>query len=263
MMRNAFIGAARIAVVLAAAVFLAAPVAQAQLYPRAEPEFPEVNWSFDGLFGTFDRAAAQRGFQIYNEVCSNCHSLKQAYYRDLIGIGLNEQQVKDVAASKRVPAIDDNGQPTERPALPSDHFRSPFHNEKAARAANNGGLPPDLSVIVKAREGGPDYVYAILTGFADPPAGFKLMEGLNYNHFFAGHQIAMPQPLRDGTVTYTDGTNNALDQEARDVVTFLTYIANPELEERHRMGVKVVLFLLFLTGLTYTIKRRLWANVDH
>ncbi len=246
---------------LGAALLAAAPVAAVPAFAQDEP--PAQSWSFDGLFGGFDRAAAQRGFQIYNEVCSNCHSLRQAYYRDLIGIGLTVQQVKDLAAGKRVPTTDDNGQPSERPALPSDHFRSPFPNEKAARAANNGGLPPDLSVITKAREGGPDYIYGILTGFVDPPAGFKLMEGLNYNQYFAGHQIAMPQPLRDGTVTYIDGTDTGLAQEAHDVVTFLTYIANPELEERHRMGIKVVLFLLFITGLTYTIKRRLWANVDH
>ena len=173
------------------------------------------------------------------------------------------QQVKDIAASKMVPTLNDAGQPAERPGLPSDHFRAPFPNELAARAANGGGLPPDLSVIVKAREGGPDYVYAILTGFEEPPAGFKLMSGLNYNKYFAGHQIAMPQPLRDGTVTYADGTSNTLSQEAHDVVTFLSYIASPELEERHRMGVKVVLFLLFLTGLSYAVKRKLWAGVHH
>ncbi len=251
-LRSALIGAALLGAVVAAA--------PARAQEEAEPS---VNWSFSGLFGTFDRAAAQRGFQIYNQVCSNCHSLRQAYYRDLIGIGFNAQQVKDIAASKRVPALTEDGQPTERPALPSDHFRDPFPNELAARAANGGGLPPDLSVIVKAREGGPDYVYSILTGFVDAPAGFKLMPGLNYNKYFPGHQIAMPQPLRDATVTYIDGTGNSLDQEARDVVTFLTYIANPELEERHRMGVKVVLFLLFLTGLSYAVKRKLWANVHH
>ena len=249
------------ALIGAAMLIASVPVAPA----RAEegPELPSVHWSFSGVFGTYDRAAAQRGFQIYNEVCSNCHSLKQAYYRDLTGIGLSVQQVKDVAASKRVPSLTEDGQPSERPALPSDHFRSPFPNELAARAANGGGLPPDLSVIVKAREGGPDYVYAILTGFVDAPAGFKLMPGLNYNNYFAGHQIAMPQPLRDGTVTYTDGTNNSLDQEAHDVVTFLSFIANPELEERHRMGIKVVLFLLFLTGLSYAVKRKVWANIHH
>lgn len=257
-LRSVLAGAA-----LLAAALLAAVPASAEVNPLAEPELPSVNWSFSGLFGTYDRAAAQRGFQIYNEVCSNCHSLKEAYYRNLTGIGLTMQQVKDIAASKRVPTTDDNGQPAERPALPSDHFRSPFPNEKAARAANNGGLPPDLSVIVKAREGGPDYVYALLTGYAEPPAGFKLISGLNYNTYFAGHQIAMPQPLRDGTVTYTDGTNPSLDQEVHDVVTFLSYIASPELEERHRMGVKVVLFLLFLTGLAYAVKRKLWADIHH
>ncbi len=257
-LRPTFIGAALVGAALLGASVTAAPA-------RAEeaPELPSVNWSFSGPFGTYDRAAAQRGFQIYNEVCSNCHSLKEAYYRDLIGIGLSMQQVKDIAASKRVPALDENGQPTERPALASDHFRAPFPNDLAARAANGGGLPPDLSVIVKAREGGPDYIYGILTGFVDPPAGFHLMPGLNYNTYFAGHQIAMPQPLRDGTVTYIDGTNNSIDQEAHDVVTFLSFIASPELEERHRMGIKVVLFLLFLTGLSYAVKRKLWANVHH
>ena len=252
-LRPALLGAA---LLLAAAV--ATPAGAAE-----EIALPSVSWSFSGVFGTFDRAAAQRGFQVYNEICSNCHSLKEAYYRDLIGIGLSVQQVKDIAASKRVPSLDENGQPSERPALPSDHFRAPFPNELAARAANGGGLPPDLSVIVKAREGGPDYVYAILTGFEDAPAGFKLMPGLNYNKYFAGHQIAMPQPLRDDTVSYTDGTKSTIDQEAHDVVTFLSYIASPELEERHRMGVKVVLFLLFLTGLSYAVKRKLWANVHH
>ena len=257
-LRPALVGAA-----LLGSVLLASSVPASSARAEDEPALPSVSWSFSGLFGTYDRAAAQRGFQIYNEICSNCHSLKEAYYRDLTGIGLSVQQVKDVAASKRVPSLDENGQPAERPALPSDHFRAPVPNELAARAANGGGLPPDLSVIVKAREGGADYVYAILTGFEDPPAGFKLMSGLNYNKYFAGHQIAMPQPLRDGTVSFTDGTNSSLDQEAHDVVTFLSYIASPELEERHRLGIKVVLFLLFLTGLSYAVKRKLWANVHH
>jgi ubiquinol-cytochrome c reductase cytochrome c1 subunit len=251
---------------LAGAALLGAALMAATAPARAaegETALPNVNWSFSGLFGTIDRGAAQRGFQVYNEVCSNCHSLKQAYYRDLTGLGLNDAEVKAVAASKTVPTTDDSGQPAERPALPSDHFRSPFPNDKAARAANNGGLPPDLSVITKAREGGPDYIYGILTGYVDPPAGFHLMDGMNYNKYFAGNQIAMIQPLRDGSVTYTDGTPTTVDQEARDVVTFLTYIANPELEQRHRMGVKVVLFLLFLTGLSYSVKRKLWANVHH
>jgi ubiquinol-cytochrome c reductase cytochrome c1 subunit len=250
--------APRLLAALALGLFAATPA-----LAQDEEPLPKVNWSFSGPFGTIDRAAAQRGFQIYNEVCSNCHSLKEAYYRDLEGIGLTDDEVKAIAASKTVPALDDNGQPTERPALPSDHFRAPFPNDLAARASNNGALPPDLSVIVKAREGGADYVYGILTGFTDPPPGFKLMDGMNYNRYFAGHQIAMPQPLRDGTVTYADGTPTDLDQEAHDVVAFLEYIANPELEARHRMGVHVVLFLVFLTGLTYAVKRKVWSNVHH
>ena len=163
--------------------------------------------SWAGWFAV-DHAAAQR--EVYNDVCANCHSLKQAYYRDLGGIGLSESDVKAIAASKQVPAIDDSGQPTERPALPSDHFRSPFPNDRAARAALNGGLPPDLSAIIKAREGGADYVYGILTGYDTSP-GFHLTSGF-YDKYFPGHQIAMPQPLMDGMVTYTDGTNPTLDR---------------------------------------------------
>jgi ubiquinol-cytochrome c reductase cytochrome c1 subunit len=239
---------------LMAAAGLAAPA-------RAdEPALPHVNWSFSGPFGTIDRAAAQRGFQVYNDVCANCHSLKEAYYRDLEGIGLSESDVKAIAAGKTVPAIDDNGQPTERAALPSDHFRSPFPNDLAARAALNGGLPPDLSVIIKAREDGANYVYGILTGYENAPPGFHLTSGF-YNTYFPGHQIAMPPPLMDGTVSYTDGTNPSLDQEAHDVVTFLAFIANPELEQRHRLGVRWVLFFVFLTGLTYALKRRVWSDV--
>lgn len=226
-----------------------------------EIELPAQSWSFNGPFGTFDRAAAQRGAEIYLQVCSNCHSLKQAYYRDLRGIGLSEEQVKAIAAGFKVPTIGEDGQPTERPALPSDHFHSPFPNEKAARAAMNGALPPDLSVIVKAREDGPNYVYGLLTGYADPPAGMKMGDGMNYNKYFPGHQIAMPQPLQADAVSYADGVKPTLDQEAHDVVTFLTYIANPELETRHRLGVKIVLFLLVLTGLTYAVKRKIWADL--
>jgi ubiquinol-cytochrome c reductase cytochrome c1 subunit len=249
----------RIAVLaaLAGALALATP-ALAQ-----EEKMPHEQWSFSGPFGTFDRAAAQRGFQIYKEVCSNCHSLKEAYYRNLEGIGLSAAQVKAVAASFQVPTIGDDGQPTERPALPSDHFRSPFANEQAARAALNGALPPDLSVITSAREGGPNYVYGILTGYGEPPAGMKMGNGMYYNKMYPGHQIGMPQPLRADSVTYTDGTKATLDQEAHDVVTFLYYIANPHMEERKRIGVKVVVFLALLTGITYAVKRKVWADVDH
>lgn len=240
---------------------LGALLAAAPTLAQAEDTLPHESWSFSGPFGTFDRAAAQRGFQIYKEVCSNCHSMKQAYYRNLEGIGLSEDQVKAIAASVQIPTIGDDGQPTERPGRPSDHFKSPFPNELAARAALNGALPPDLSVIVKAREGGPDYVYGILTGYGEPPPGMKISAGMNYNKTFPGHQIAMPQPLQPDQVTYADGTKATLEQEAHDVVTFLTYIANPEMEQRKRIGVKVILFLAMLTGVTYAVKRKVWADV--
>jgi ubiquinol-cytochrome c reductase cytochrome c1 subunit len=226
-----------------------------------EEALPHQHWSFSGLFGTYDRAAAQRGLQVYLEVCANCHSLNLAYYRDLAGIGLSAEQIKAIAAGVQVPAVGDDGQPTQRPGVPQDHFRKPFANELAARAALNGALPPDLSDIDKAREGGADYVYGILTGFTDPPPGMKMGEGMNYDVYFPGHQIAMPPPLHDGQVTYADGTKASIEQEAHDVVTFLAYVANPELEQRHRIGVKMVLFLLLLTGLTYAVKRKLWADV--
>ena len=161
------------------------------------------------MFGTFDLAAAQRGFQVYSNVCSNCHSMQYLHYRDLSGIGLIADQIKAVAAAVTVPSgVDDQGNPKEGPASPASQFRSPFPNENAARAANNGAVPPDLSLIVNAREGGPNYVYGILTGFVPAPAGFKVSEGMYYNKMFPGHQIAMPQPLQDGTVDYTDGTPN-------------------------------------------------------
>ncbi len=244
-----------------AAVLLAAALAHPA--PAAETAEPVAqSWSFSGPFGGLDLAAAQRGFQIYKEICSNCHSMNQLYYRNLSGIGLSEDQIKAIAASFTVPkGVDDQGQPVEGPALPSSHFHAPFPNPEAARAANNGALPPDLSVIVKAREGGPDYIYGILTGYADPPPDMKMGDGMMYNKQYPGNQIAMPQPLQDGSVTYTDGTPNTLSQEAHDVVTFLTFAANPEMIERKRMGVRIVLFLVMMTGVTYVVKRKIWADL--
>ena len=249
--------AARFAIAALLVTLVATPaMAQDETYAKQ-------NWSFNGPFGTFDRASAQRGYQVYKEICSTCHSLQQGYYRDLAGIGLSAAQIAATASSVTVPTIGDDGQPTERPALPSDHFRSPYPNELAARATLNGAYPPDLSVIEKARAGGADYLYALLTGYSDPPAGMKLGDGLNYNKAFPGNQIAMPQPLHDQQVTYGDGTPATVEQEARDVTTFLSYISNPEMEARKRMGVKIVLFFLALTGLTYAVKRKVWSDVDH
>ena len=228
-----------------------------------EAALPRHAWSFGGLFGTFDRAAAQRGFQVYREKCSTCHSLKHAYYRDLEGIGLSEEQIKSVAASVTVADTDDDGQPNERPAVPSDHFRAPFANEKAARAANNGALPPDLSLIIKARDGGADYINALLTGYSEPPAGTAMGDGMNYNKYFPGHQIAMAGPLIEGMLTYGDGTPASVNQMAHDITTFLAYVSEPETEMRKAMGVKIVLFFLVMTVVTYRVKRKIWSDVEH
>jgi ubiquinol-cytochrome c reductase cytochrome c1 subunit len=222
---------------------------------------PQV-WSFDGIFGIPDLAAAQRGFQVYSEVCANCHAMRQLHYRDLTGIGLNNDEINAVASTFTVPqGLDDQGQPKEGPATGASQFRSPFANELAARAAMNGASPPDLSLIVNARPNGANYVYGVLTGYADPPADFTMQGGMNYNRIFPGHQIAMPKPLEDGRVVYTDGTPTTVDQMARDVVTFLHWAANPEEAERKAMGIRVILFLMLLTGVTYAVKRLVWSDV--
>jgi ubiquinol-cytochrome c reductase cytochrome c1 subunit len=195
-------------------------------------------------------------------VCATCHSMNLLHYRDLAGLDLTDEQITAIAAAVEVPlGVDDQGNPKTGPATPSSQFRAPFANEQAARAALNGALPPDLSLIVNARKYNADYVYAILTGFTDPPAGFKLMTGMNYNIYFPGHQIAMPQPLHDGQVTFVDGSPNRIENEAYDVVTFLYWAANPEAVQRKQIGVRVVLFLIFMTGMTYAVKRKVWADV--
>lgn len=241
---------------------LIAGLAAAPALAQEEPPLPNINWSFNGIFGTFDLAAAQRGFQVYSQICSNCHSMQSLHYRDLTGLGLTPEQVKAIAAAVTVPqGVDDQGNPKEGPATPASQFRSPFPNEQAARSANNGAAPPDLSLIVNAREGHADYVYGILTGFANPPPGFKLQDGLFYNKYFPGHQIHMPPPLQDESVTYADGTKASVEQEAHDVVTFLEWAANPELVQRKQIGARVILFLLLMTGLTYAVKRKIWSDV--
>ena len=248
-----------------AALAFAAVLALPGLAVAADTEpapLPNVNWSFNGPFGTFDRASEQRGLQVWQAVCSNCHSMKEAYYRNLEGIGLTADQVKAFAANITLPGgTDDQGQPVDRPALPSDHFKSPFANDKAARAANNGALPPDHSLIEKAREGGATYIYGLMTGYRDPPPDMKMGDGMNYNIYFPGRQIAMAAPLHDGAVDYADGTPATVEQMSRDVATFLTYMANPEMEQRKRMGVKIVIFLAGMTVVTYAVKRKIWADL--
>ncbi len=232
---------------------------------RAEEEHIELmkqSWSFDGLFGTFDRAAAQRGFQVYNEVCKTCHALSLVAYRNLGALGFSEDEVKAIAAEAKVQdGPNDQGEMFERPGRPSDKFVKPFPNEKAARAGNNGAYPPDLSLITKARAGGSNYVFSILNGYGDAPPGVTIGDGMNYNKYFAGHQIAMPQPLQPNQLTYSDGTAASLQQEAHDVVTFLTWAAEPELEARKRIGLEAILFLIVMTAMLYAAKRKIWAAV--
>ena len=226
----------------------------------AKPEARD--WSFHGMFGTYDRGALQRGFQIYREVCAACHSLSLVAYRNLTGIGLSEDQIKAVAAEYEVTdGPNEEGEMYSRPAKPSDRFVAPFANDNAARASNNGALPPDLSLMAKARKGGPDYLYALLTGYKEePPEGVTLMEGMQYNVYFTGNQIAMAPPLADDAVEYQDGTKPTLAQLAQDVTTFLNWAAEPELEERKRMGIKVLLFLIVLTAMMYALKRQVWRD---
>ncbi len=226
------------------------------------PAIPKQHWSHDGFFGTFDRAALQRGFQVYKEVCAACHSMKQMRFRNLEGIGLNEAQIKSIAAEyETTDGPNDDGEMFQRPSRPSDRFRSPFANENAARAANGGALPPDLSLIAKNRKGGENYVYALLTGYEDAPAGTTVPEGMHYNKVFPGHMIAMNQPVQPDAVTYADGTKATVEQMAKDVSTFLAFTASPHLEARNSLGVKVMLFLFVLAGLLYATKRKVWKNL--
>jgi ubiquinol-cytochrome c reductase cytochrome c1 subunit len=243
----------------------AAPIFTAVNASAQEIEKPaSQDWSFYGAFGTYDRAALQRGFQVYREVCAACHSMNLLAYHDLDGIGYDGASIKAIAASVSVPdEPDDTGEIKDRPGRPSDRFKAPFANEKAAQAANNGALPKDLSLIVRGRKYGPDYVYALLTGFKDAPADVKMAKGMYYNVAFPGHQIAMPPPLSDDRVTYADGTKATLAQEAHDVVTFLSWASDPHLEQRHRIGARVIMFLGALAIMMYFVKRKVWANVEH
>jgi ubiquinol-cytochrome c reductase cytochrome c1 subunit len=230
------------------------------------PEPAKQDWSFNGAFGTYDRAALQRGFQVYREVCSACHSMNLLAYHDLDGIGYKLPEIKAIAASVSVPDDpDDTGEIKDRPGRPSDHFKAPFANEKAAQAANNGALPKDLSLIVRGRKYGPDYIFALMTSFGTPPDAMKskMGKGMNYNAAFPGNQIAMPPPLSDDRVTYADGTKATLAQEAHDVATFLSWASDPHLEDRHRIGARVILFLGALAVMMYFVKRKVWANVEH
>ncbi len=247
---------------LAALLAVAFFVPQSSSRAAEGPALPAQAWSFKGAFGTYDRAAVRRGLQVYREVCAACHSLNLVAFRHLGDVGFQEAEIKAVAEAYKVKdGPDDAGDMFERAGRPSDYFPAPFANTKAARASNGGALPPDLSLMTKARKQGPDYVYALLTGFKAPPAGFSLMAGMNYNEHFPGRQIAMAPPLAEGALTFADGTQSSVSQMARDVTTFLSWTAEPEMEARKRLGVKVLLFLLVLTGLLYALKRAIWQKL--
>jgi ubiquinol-cytochrome c reductase cytochrome c1 subunit len=223
---------------------------------------PRQAWSFDGVFGAYDRASLQRGFQIYKQICSACHPVRHLNFRDLAQIGYSEDEIGAIAASYQVSdGPNREGKMFERPGRASDPFPLPFPNDEAARVANNGALPPDQSLIIKAREGGADYVYALLNGYVSAPAGFNLTSGMYYNDYFPGRQIAMPPPLTANAVTFADGTPATVPQMAHDIVTFLTWAAEPNLEARHRTGLKVFLFLLVTVGVFYAAKRKIWARI--
>ncbi len=234
----------------------------------------EVSFASDGPFGKFDRQQLQRGFQVYKEVCSACHSLHQVAFRDLKDLGFNEAEVKAIAKgwATEVPSINpETGEPATRKGTPADKIPSPYANEVAARAANNNALPPDLSLMTKARHDGPAYVYSLLTGFQPQPAALvqkfpdsKTPASLHYNPYFANLNIAMPPPLvADGQVSYSDGTKPTVDQMAKDVSAFLVWTAEPKLEQRHQTGLAVIIFLLIATTLAYFSYRNIWAGVKH
>ncbi len=271
-----------IAVTLAAFTFpLSAHVAFAQ-----EQEIPpKQRWSFSGPFGLYDTQQLQRGFKVYREVCSNCHSLKLLAFRNLADSGGPEftaAQAAAIAATFQVNAgPNDQGEKFQRPGKIADYFPPPFPNDQAARNANGGALPPDMSVLAKARsvergfpwfifdaftqyqEDGPDYIDGILNGYEDPPAGFTLPPGAQYNKYFPGHAIGMPKPLSDGQVEYTDGTPTTVEQYGRDISAFLMWAAEPKLDERKRLGFQVFVFLIVLTGLLYFTKKKVWYEVLH
>ncbi len=261
--------------------FIAAVATPAAAQEHQVPP-PAMNWSFAGPFGKYDEGQLQRGFKIYKEVCSSCHSMELLSIGSLAepgGPGFSEAQVAALAATYKISDLDDKGQPIERAGRPADHFPSPFPNAAAAAAAN-GVAPPDMSTLAKARgyqrgfpqfvfdvftqyqEAGPDYIHAILTGYKDPPKGFELPSGGHYNEYFPGHNIAMPPPLTDGQVTYDDGAPQTLAQYSKDVSAFLMWAAEPKLVQRKRTGFQVIIFLIVLAGLMYFTKKKVWHNVE-
>ncbi len=229
-------------------------------------EYLTTDWSFKGLFGKFDRGALQRGYQVYTEVCSSCHSMKYLSYRNLAEEGGPEfsiAQAKAIAASFEVTdGPNDDGEMFTRPGKLSDKFVMPYDNVKAAQAANGGAYPPDMSVLVKARGGGVDYIYSLLQGYEDPPVGMSLDDGVYYNKYMYGNKIKMANQLSDGLVEYGDGTTASVEQMSKDVTTFLMWAAEPHLESRHQMGFKAIVYLIILTILVYFSMKKIWSRIE-
>ncbi len=226
----------------------------------------KLDWSFNSFFGKFDRASLQRGYQVYNEVCSSCHSLKYLSYRNLAEKGgpeFSEDEAKAIASNFEViDGPDSTGEMFTRPARLSDKFVMPYANDQEAKSLNGGAYPPDMSVLVKARKGGANYIYSVLVGYEDPPEGVKLDEGVYYNKYMYGNKIKMSAPLSDGLVEYSDGTQANTEQMAKDVVTFLTWAAEPHLESRHKIGFRVIAYLVILTILVYFTMKKIWSRVE-
>ena len=231
---------------------------------ESKAELIKNSWSFDGVFGTFDRASLQRGYQVYQEVCSGCHSVQHLSYRNLSEKGGPEfllDEAKAIAAQFEVTdGPNEDGEMFVRPGRLSDKFVSPFQNVKAAAAANGGAYPPDMSVLAKARKGGADYIYSLLLGYEEAPAGYELDDGVYYNKYMSGHKIMMADPLSDGAIEYTDGTKTSKAQMAKDITTFLVWASDPHLEARHKMGFKVFFYLIILLTLVYLSKQKVWSR---
>ena len=247
-------------------IFLLTNFSVISVTAEEEKKLLSTDWSFKGYFGKFDRGSLQRGYQVYQEVCASCHSMKYLSYRNLSEKGgpeFSEEQAKAIASNFEVTdGPNDDGEMFTRPAKLSDKFVNPYQNDKEAIASNGGAYPPDMSVLVKARSGGADYVYSVLLGYEDPPSGIVLDDGVYYNQYMYGNAIKMPNPLSDGLVEYNDGTEATEEQMAKDVVTFLAWSAEPHLEARHKIGFKAIIYLIILALLAYLSMKRVWSRVE-
>ena len=247
-------------------IFLSSILLSQNILAGEKKELLTSDWSFKGYFGKFDRAALQRGYQVYTEVCASCHSMKYLSYRNLSEKGgpeFSEEQAKAIAANFEVTdGPNDDGDMFTRSAKLSDKFVQPYRNDKEAMASNGGAYPPDMSVLVKARSGGADYVYSLLLGYEYPPSGVTLDDGVYYNKYMYGNNIKMPKPLMDGQVEYNDGTEATEQQMAKDVVTFLAWSAEPHLEARHKIGFKAIIYLIIITILVYFSMKKIWSRVE-